>query len=386
MRLFIEPSDVLFFRSSRPFNAGESGYLESLFPPTPETVQGAIRARVAAYWNPILSEAFQDERLNKLIGKYENIGQFRLRGLTLGQRDQQDRDQIMPLFPAPAHLLRGEKTGKIYRLTPKGPQHGISTNMPVQQLTLSQSASEEDATNKQLRLLEPEGGYPNEKLEDFRAWLTLQELGYALGSKAEAVQQIVGVPSSELYQLEPRLGIEMSNASKTTREGRLYQASFVRLRAGVGFLVDVGLEGVKPEDVQKTLRFPEKGWLALGGERRAASFQVLGPAPGEEHRILEPGERTCVYLSTPAWFAAGWRPTDWRAMFEVVPVAAAVSRVQLIGGWQQEPGSAGGRSKPLRRCVPAGSVYFFDGQVKRSGPFTDEGGEIGYGIAYKGVW
>lgn len=369
MRLFIEPSDVLLFRSSRPFNAGESGYLVSLFPPSPETVQGAIRARIAACWNPVLSRAFEDEHLRGLIGKYQKVGRFRLRGLTLGQRDEHDHDQFRPLFPAPAHLLRGEESERAYRLIPKAPQHGVSTNMP-----------------EQLLALEPEGGYPDEKLEEFKAWLTREELGYALGRDARAIERIKGVPSSELYGFEPRLGIGMNNASKTTREGFLYQVSFVRLKPGVGFLVDVGLEGVEPEQVRPTLKLPRKGWLALGGERRAASYEVIGPAPGEEQSILERGEYTCVYFSTPAYFDAGWQPTAWQTMFGAVPVGAAVARWQSIGGWQQEPGNAHGEPKLLRRCVPAGSVYFFDVPVKVAGPITQYGAEIGYGIAYKGAW
>lgn len=384
MRLFIEPSDVLLFRSSRPFNAGESGYLESLFPPTPETIQGAIRARIAACWNPVLSEAFQDEKLRSLIGIYEDVGQFRLRGLTLGRRSKDQPEQIEPLFPPPAHLQRGEESEDTYRLLPSAFKHGVFTNMPS-----LPAASEQGNAVVPLLPLQPEGDfsgkdYPEEKLEDFKNWLTLDDLHAALGSDAAKIKDIKGVPTSELYELEPRLGIGMSNASKTTRDGLLYQVSFVRLKRDVGFVVDVGLEleGMKPEEVQEKLNLPKKGWLALGGERRAASFEVID----EAQAAPEPEQGTCVYFSTPAYFASGWQPKDWRTMFDAVPVAVAVSRAQLIGGWQQEPDSARGKPKLLRRCVPAGSVYFFDGPVKGSGPFTDEGGKIGYGIAYKGVW
>jgi CRISPR-associated protein Cmr3 len=385
MRLFIEPSDVLLFRSSRPFNAGESGYLESQFPPAPETVQGAIRARIAACWNPNLSEAFKDKNLTTLIGRYDKVGQFRLRGLTLGRRDERDRNEVTPLFPAPAHLLRGEDSKKVYRLAPREPEQGIQTNMPG---PMERSTG---PAGVPLWLLHPEGGYPHEKLEDFKGWLTLKELSWALGDNAEEVQRIEGVASKELYELEPRLGIGMNNESKTTREGLLYQISFVRMKPGVGFLVDVGLadagsEDVEPERVQETLKLPKQGWLALGGERRAASFEVLGPAPSQTQPALASGEQMCVYFSTPASFTSGWKPKDWQATFGAVPIAAAVSQAKLIGGWQQEPANADGKPKLLRRCVPAGSVYFFRSPIKSNGPFTDYGQEIGYGIAYKGVW
>ena len=47
MRIFLEPTEPLLFRTGRSFDAGESGFAETLFPPTPETLQGAIRAAIA---------------------------------------------------------------------------------------------------------------------------------------------------------------------------------------------------------------------------------------------------------------------------------------------------------------------------------------------------
>jgi CRISPR/Cas system CMR-associated protein Cmr3 (group 5 of RAMP superfamily) len=41
-RLF--PLDVLLFRGRESMNAGESGVVASLFPPTPETIYGFVRA------------------------------------------------------------------------------------------------------------------------------------------------------------------------------------------------------------------------------------------------------------------------------------------------------------------------------------------------------
>jgi len=48
MQIFIEPSDVLLFRDGRPFSAGEGHRARSIFPPTPNTVQGVIRSKVLA--------------------------------------------------------------------------------------------------------------------------------------------------------------------------------------------------------------------------------------------------------------------------------------------------------------------------------------------------
>ncbi len=90
-----------------------------------------------------------------------------------------------------------------------------------------------------------------------------------------------------------------------------------------------------------------------------------------------------LYLATPAVFSGSWKPDNLPA-----PIAAAISRYQPIGGWQLEPGkSGGGSNKEMRRCVPVGSVYFFDQEIDipaciGSGNTT----QIGYGITRTGVW
>lgn len=78
-----------------------------------------------------------------------------------------------------------------------------------------------------------------------------------------------------------------------------------------------------------------------------------------------------MILATPALFANGWYPgwiggdknppregilpgTDVRVRL----VSAVVGRWQPLSGWCHEKGRTG--PKPMRRMVPAGSVYFFE--------------------------
>ena len=106
MRLFLEPTEPLLFRrTGRSFDAGGSGYADTLFPPTPETMQGAIRAAIATHWDrtKTLTEVFQQEELVQLIGDRSSYGRFRITGLALG-RIRND-GSIERLFPTPAHLL-----------------------------------------------------------------------------------------------------------------------------------------------------------------------------------------------------------------------------------------------------------------------------------------
>jgi hypothetical protein len=163
-----------------------------------------------------------------------------------------------------------------------------------------------------------------------------------------------------------------------------------------GFVVDIRLlqttqQGtVAPnqfsadEQTQHLLRLPDQGWMILGGERRAARFEVIFPSENTNEALeQQQQEGNLLYLATPATFTRGWQPRTWPT---AEPIAVAMERYQPIGGWQLSPGRSGGKSKTLRRCVPAGSIYFFGSPVQRIHSFTDYGGQIGYGITYSGEY
>jgi CRISPR/Cas system CMR-associated protein Cmr3 (group 5 of RAMP superfamily) len=95
--------------------------------------------------------------------------------------------------------------------------------------------------------------------------------------------------------------------------------------------------------------------------------------------------RNFLYFATPAYFEGGWLP-NIPGTLPVKPITAAIHRYQTIGGWALEPGHAGGQSKLARRCIPAGSVYFFDHSIHVTKPVTEYGWQIGYGITLTGEW
>src|SRR5258708_36265131 len=115
MRLFLEPTEPLLFRTGRPFDAGESSYAETLFPPTPETLQGAIRAAIATYWDgpkPLAEVFLQQELTNRIGNDTHDYGRFRLTSLALGRRKKNEAGTedgtIERLFPAPSHFVTVE--------------------------------------------------------------------------------------------------------------------------------------------------------------------------------------------------------------------------------------------------------------------------------------
>lgn len=383
MRLFLEPTEPLLFRTGRPFDAGESSFAETVFPPTPETLQGAIRAAIATYRYPTitLEEAFSKPELVDLVGNRSSYGRFHLTSIALGRRKEDET--IERLFPSPSHLatLKDAQGNKqLLRLKPKKMKGVIS----------DQSESDE------WYYLLPEKEVKS-KLEPLKCWLTEDGLAKALRTD-EPLNIDEMVCEEKIYQRESRLGISMDNSTKTTLEGFLYQSQLIRMESNYGFVIDIRLR--KPDShaentstefftddvqTQHQLRLPNDGWITFGGERRTAHFKVLPHGKNQISQIEREITGNLLYLATPAAFDGGWQPKQWIPPF-VPPIIAAINHYQPIGGWALNPGDSGGRSKTMRRCVPAGSIYYFDQQVTIKRPLTDYGMEIGYGITYTGKW
>lgn len=399
MRLFIEPVEPLLFRTGRPFDAGENNFAESMFPPTPETLQGAVRATIAAHWSPgkTIAEAFGDNQLTALIGDTTGYGRFRITGLSLGRyKKADDKKHIERIFPMPVHLLEedgGEKKQAI--LLPKLSEgKAIHTNLP-----------------DTMRLLYPEPNLDdlNGKVEPMRGWLTEPVLQRILNTPEQVMpdkflrtekrgEEKEVISDSDIFVRESRLGIGMNNRTKTTEEGLLYQVEMIRMNHQYksdyiyGFVVDVrlattvdGWQLIDDKKTQDELHLPKTGWMILGGERRAAQFEVI--APSSENQSTAQQAYNMLYLATPAVLSRGWQPSNWNSVQpERKPIAVAINRYLPIGGWLLNPKHAGGENKVIHRCVPAGTIYYFDEAVHIERPLTEHGAKIGYGITFGGNW
>jgi CRISPR-associated protein Cmr3 len=374
MRLFIEPTEPLMFRNGRPFDAGQSNFAESLFPPTPETLQGAVRATIATYWDKDknIASAFEDTELTKRIGDRKGYGRFRLTGITLGRYKKGHNEVVERLFPPPAHIMKSSKDKRLVRLLPI--EKSIRSNLPAgvhQYLTPTEKLDDED-------------------LKPIEGWLTELSLKQALTLRE--LTDIEVVRQSDIYREESRLGTGIQRGTKAVEEGYLYQMQMIRMNHQTnhdytyGFVVDVtlspehGQQALSDQETQQELHLPSSGWMIVGGEQRAAHFRVLPPALEQAARLT--GGRPLLYLATPASFRAGWRPSP---PYDA-PVTAAINRYESIGGWLLSEGGAQGENKVMRRCVPAGSVYFYDKKVPARQSLTDNGMEIGYGITCEGEW
>jgi CRISPR-associated protein Cmr3 len=363
-QLFIEPNDVLLFRDGKPFVAGEDHRAKSLFPPTPFTMQGVIRSKalfdsdVSPHDYAHAATPAAQALIQQIGGVSSGYGQLQLRGPLVAKRN--DDGSITRYFPLPADVV---KVGDDFVITKPLRDAPFSDNSPAD--------------------VQPLWARIDKPLKEARGWLSEEEFNkYRQGQTDFRV-----TPESDLLVREPRLGIALDYTPRRPHEGMLYQMEFLRLREGVGFALEV--DGINP--------FASQGFLQVGGDARAARYEVIDPLPSLPMQLPQQFK---VVLLTPAWFTDGWQPQggNWKQFFngDVTLVSAALPRAQSIGGaFADDQRRTGNFQKTMRRFIPAGSVFFFesDGAVTRSGkPFTEtppnEGdfGQIGFGAAIVTEW
>jgi len=352
MELFLEPVDVWLFRDGRPFDAGTDHRAQSLFPPYPTVIQGAIRSHELVLKGIDLRDP---SAIVAAVGTSEDYGTLRLRGPIVAQRNGADIERQYPV-PADVRVQKGSNLTE--PLDPAPPPAGVVTSIG----------------DHLPRLLFPRGEAEKGGQGE---WLAESALMAAL-----AGDRAVARESGCLFERESRVGIGRDDATRATEAERLYEAEFVRPRKGVGLWVEVrGYEG-----------WPSKGCMRIGGEGKAARFEQVKAAewPGLDLGDTLP-KRFRLYFATPSYFSQGWRPKDWAIFFEgsVTLEAVALRGYQTIGGYDW----AAGRQKPSRRFVPAGSVYYFTttGSARLRPELTNRavtewGGEIGFGQVIVVKW
>jgi CRISPR-associated protein Cmr3 len=372
----LDPVDAWFFRDARPSNRGEDqSDLESIFPPHPTTVVGALRAALAREqgWP---GHGDWPAEIKKVLGDgFENLGKLRFTGPFLIHCGEL-------LFPMPSHVLgpTGEDDeGKTF--TPTG---------WLQPEPVHCDLSAHDAP-AHLPVLPRYHGKPESKppvpAEGFFVTITgLQRiLAGELPDKDHCVHR------KALFRHESRVGIAFDRErpdSRVTGEGEIYSPRYVRLKQDVSLIV--GVDGLPADWKVPSL-------LPLGGESRlAGSREITNDPPSLPQATLDADEstRSVLILLTPARFDGdNDDPASWIGAGPGNPASqlhsdlagnvltAAIDRPMRIGGWDFKDGP-----RPLEPFVPAGSVWWLDGPTTDNAPrlgtapYTD----YGYGHALLG--
>ncbi len=328
------PRDPLIFRDGRPFNADSGARAKSLPYPFPSTLAGAARTSGAGQ-----ADFKSDALIQKLLSES-------LRGPLLVELDEKEEISEI-LFPAPADalLLKSEndpqKAHRIY-LNPIELDETVATDLEGLHIVAPSKAKKGKPHRLAPRYWRKDF-YEEWLIEPNNGEISLKELGHQGPS------------------LESRMHVRIDEKTNTGVDGALFQTS--------------GLEFVHRE-TEETEDFPQlskskklalalksdsniqEGMFFLGGERRVAkwkkSAQDFPNCPVElKEKIMQ--TKTCrLILLTPAYFKQGYLPDFLQKKYGVEIVGAALSRHQVVSGWDYKKY----RPKPTRKLVPAGSVYF----------------------------
>ncbi|MFZ3071235.1 MAG: type III-B CRISPR module-associated protein Cmr3 [Anaerolineaceae bacterium] len=352
-QMFIQPVDVLLFRDGRPFSAGSDHRADSLFPPHPFTLQGAIRTCQLMRLNVDLQN---QQAIEEAIGTPKSFGNLRLRGPFLAKQDENAR--IIRYFPQPADA---------YSLGDHKIKPASNPKLPLQ-------GTQTSCSTPMLIGLDDKPGKGESGL-----WLTEENLKSYLSG-----HEVQGIPSEELFVRENRLGIGTDPVLGTTLQGALYEVVFIRLVERAGFLEE--MEGAGYDD------WDTKGCLQLGGEYRAATYEIMQGLHPLPYPVNPLPKQFKLYFATPAYFEQGWLPTNWNKFFDgkVSLVAAALGKYETVGGVNlaHDKNRPDELHRPSRRYVPAGSVYYFKCDDDKSVTWqtsliqfavTELGSEIGFG-------
>ena len=215
-----------------------------------------------------------------------------------------------------------------------------------------------------------------------------------------------------LPQKEARTHVMIDPKLGTSKDSRLFET------VGLDFSVKGQKDKIElvarieNEDEFADLTSKIDSFNTIGGERRLARWKAHETQegwafPSELASDFVGKNKLRMVLATPAIFSDGWLPgwlngwpdgdipDYWPKGLKLKLVSACTDRWKPISGWCLERGKQG--PKPIRRLVPAGSVYFFEvlnGDVAvvaknlwlRSVCDDKQDRRDGFGLALWGIW
>ncbi len=314
--LKIDPIDTLFFRGSEPMEAGESHKVDTMFPPVPSTLTGAIRSAILSQ-NNITPE--KEESWPAILGTPETPG-FELIGPLFMVGTE-------PLLPVPAtwYTDHGDDFS--------GKKQQVQNSTPLQLSNYSFKSS----VAKPFWLKNPKG-------KDMKPllgyWATKQTFSAVKKGKTIIFQddpskiipgQATIIPASALCVREPRVGIALTN-QRTAKDGHLYSTVHIRLRPEVKIIASINS---KHDTLLK-----QEGILQLGGEQRICHYQF-------DKSISLPKHNKSEYFLALAPVALATLPDS------LINCPRASGKLLRFGGWDMKKKF----HKPMTAWLPAGTVF-----------------------------
>lgn len=357
-RLLVDPLDVLMFKSERPFIARES-HVAKLGIVSPLIFEGALKSKVLTEFckeinypisNLQRKKNISEEKFKEEIKKDIQINKelrLILEAIGYSPLEFKSKINVVGVFFA--------RNGEEYLQVP----NDLLIDEENNKLTILKPALREDlkisGTEFYICFSKHSKVKPVEGLISFKG--LIKYLKGEIPNKSDLVEKP--------YTNEFRTGIRIEKRKKTSVEGYLYVAEFLRLKDEWKFIVWF-------EDyddlVEKYIK--ASPLIRLGGEGKGAICKVIdGVISIDAQSIvdeLNKEKKFKLYIASPAYFG-GYKPNEnllkkYLGVDELKLISALPGKPLYIGGYDL----AMNKEKPLRRWVNAGAVYYykFDGKVR----------------------
>ena len=367
--IIFEPVDTLFFRGNRPFSAGADTFAESIYP-SPLTVYGAIGDYILKKNNTNLMDFFNSSIVDTILGKYD--ADLKDTRVTIKGPFLFLNDKIYFSPPANIHIENGWNIHICLPDTSRKDRWDIKDELyPI--------------------------SLPDKETKPYNKLLPADNMIRYLSN--DKIHSFIGeVDTEEIVKNERRYGHKLKAATLTVKEGFLYSIDHARYKDELSSKVynkaglAVFVEGLNKKE------YPD-GVTVIGGEKRMSCifFKEDLKIPTADLSDKFNGS-FFIYLATPAIFSDGFKKDNWFDGFNAQLVGAALNKPLYISGWKRIDFSKG-NPRPLRRAVPAGSVYFFKVDKWNKAKFndfynqhnfnkslSDEYQSAGFGVGLIGIW
>lgn len=372
----IIPKDTIIARDGRPFSKG--GRMKSLNWFYPSVVAGTIRTAIG------YQQGFDFKDKNKL----EELKNISIKGpLPIFNN--------MLYFPAPLDCVLKSRTEKPFIARPiKNLEKDEWTNLPEGLIPVTIDSDEDfkpcsnppafwskDIMIKWL--------FEDKEIIEYKNFVPFNSK--SANSDEKPNKNFISFPQKDI-----RTNIQINN-EQTTKEGMLFQTTGLDFTNCNDFSERI-LLSAKIDDEQYTIK---KSLATMGGESRTVGIFPVQNNNWDCPQIEDDFDVKYIrmVLATPAIFKNGWKPgwlNEGNPPIKDVKLklkSAIIDRWQPISGWDLEKKCP----KPVRRMVPAGSVYFFEveGNVKarelsklwlKSVCDEEQNNKDGFGLALFGIY
>ncbi len=322
----IDPIDTLFFRGAESMEAGENHEVDTMFPPMPTTIVGAIRTAILGQRGiapaDYLAQPDEWQKKYPLLGSPGKPG-FEL----LGPLFMAGRDCL--LLPVPAHWYADFKDSPMQW----GESYHVQAAKPLTDSSLGLCGSVSDPF-----WVQESSGSDMKPLTGY--WATAAAFSAMQQGSTELVfrdnpdqlktDEAAILAAGSLYTREERVCLALTK-QRTAKEGHLYSAVHIRLRSGIRIVAGIHSGHESSLDQQ--------GILQLGGEQRMCRYQMLSD-------LVLPNNKDSQQLCTIS-------PMELSSLSADLQNKPRVSgKLLRVGGWDMEKRF----HKPMTALLPAGTV------------------------------